>query len=177
MEINKTAIEGVFVVSLDERIDSRGCFVRLFCDKAMSEIVRDKIVNINMSSNKNRGTFRGFHMQKAPYSEVKIVKCVSGKIIDIALDLRPKSKTYGKTFQIELTASNNKMLIIPKGCAHAYLTLEDDSDVLYFVTEHYEPSSEVNILWSSIKDFDLPIQPLIISQKDSLGMNILDYHE
>jgi dTDP-4-dehydrorhamnose 3,5-epimerase len=177
MEISKTEIEGVFITQLNQLNDSRGHFTRLFCNRNLADVVCDNIVNVNMSSNKYQGTFRGFHMQKEPHSEVKIVKCTKGKILDIALDLRPNSKTYGKTYQIELSPSNNKMLIIPKGCAHAYLTLEDDSDVLYFVTEHYEPLSEISILWSSVKGLNLPIEPLVISDKDQLGTKLFNFHE
>ena len=175
MKISKTEIEGVLVVQLDQINDSRGHFMRLFCSKNLADVLNDDLVNINISSNKFQGTFRGFHMQKEPHSEIKIVKCTKGKIIDIALDLRPESKTYGKTYKIELNSSNNRMLIIPKGCAHAYLTLEDYSDVLYFVTEHYEPKSEVSILWSSVKNLELPFKPSFISDKDMSALNISDY--
>jgi dTDP-4-dehydrorhamnose 3,5-epimerase len=127
----------------------------------------------NFSSNKKTGTLRGFHYQNAPFSEIKLVTCVSGAIFDAILDLRPDSQTYLKTFTIFLKSDSNKSLYIAKGVAHAYLTLEDNSAVTYQVSEKYSKENTSGVTYLDPKvDVDWPISPTTVSEND-LSWNLL----
>jgi len=127
----------------------------------------------NFSSNKKTGTLRGFHYQNAPFSEIKLVTCVSGTIFDAILDLRPDSQTYLKTFTIFLKSDSNKSLYIAKGVAHAYLTLEDNSAVTYQVSERYSKENTSGVTYLDPKvDVNWPISPTNISEND-LSWNLL----
>jgi dTDP-4-dehydrorhamnose 3,5-epimerase len=125
------------------------------------------LVQINQSYNKSKYTWRGFHYQMHPFSETKIVRCISGSVLDCILDLRESSKTYLQTLQIELSSINSKMLYIPKGCAHGYLTLEENCELFYFHDEYYNPAFESGVKFDDKKiSFTLPFTPKIISDRD-----------
>jgi dTDP-4-dehydrorhamnose 3,5-epimerase len=168
MIFTKTGIEGAFIIDLNKIEDERGFFGRSFC---INEFKRNNIipniVQANISSNKKKGTLRGLHMQLAPFEETKIVRCTRGVIYDVLVDLRIASPTYLKWLGIELTSENFRMLCIPCGCAHGYLTLQDDTDVMYHVTEFYNPKAEVGFLWNDPAfKIEWPINPLLVSKKD-----------
>lgn len=168
MKIQKTKIEGVHIIEAEPRIDKRGYFARVFA----KEVLRDNgidfdIVHINRSFTKEKGTIRGIHYQIKPKQEDKIVQCLRGAILDIALDIRPRSRTYGQYVAIELSDQNKKMLLIPKGCGHAFQTLEADCLIEYFVTEYYSPENEKGVLWSDpYFKIAWPIKRAMLSEKD-----------
>lgn len=175
MKFTKTPIEGVYEVSLEPRIDDRGFFMRGWCEKEFQDAgLYFTFVQSNLSFNKKRGTLRGLHYQLAPHQEDKFVSCPQGAIFDVALDLRPDSKTYGKWYGAELSGENYKALLIPKGCAHGYITLQDNSLVFYQVSAFYCPEAERGICWDDSRfAISWPIAPALISKKDAITSGVL----
>lgn len=169
MNIRKTKIEGVYIIDLEPRRDGRGYFTRVFAaEELKKQGIAYKIVHINRSLTEKRGTIRGFHFQKSPRQEDKIVQCLQGSIFDVALDLRKSSKTYGKWVGFELNARNKKMLLISKGVAHAFQTLSKNTIVEYFVSEYYSPKHEAGIRWDDpFFKVHWPIKKATVSIKDS----------
>lgn len=168
MKIRRTLIEGVFVVEQDPKVDERGYFVRTFAKEILRKSgVKYNIVHINKSFTKQRGTIRGLHYQVSPFREDKIVQCLTGGIFDVAVDIRRKSSTFGKWIGIELSEDNNKMLLIPKGCAHGFQTLKPNSLVEYFVTEYYSAVHERGIAWNdSCFKIKWPVKKVHVSERD-----------
>lgn len=169
MIFHKTKIDGVFILVPEPRVDSRGYFARIFAKEELKKIgVSFPIVHINRSLSKNRGAIRGLHFQRKPKAEDKIVQCLKGKIFDVAIDIRRGSKTYGQWIGEVLDPINKKMLLIPKGCAHGFQALEDNSLVEYFVTEYYAPSYEFGIRYNDpYFAITWPIKNVIVSEKDN----------
>lgn len=168
MKFTKTNIEGVFIVGLEPHYDERGKFSRVFCKKEFNAIgVEKDFVQVNHSFTKKKGTVRGLHMQNSPKEEAKLIKCISGKVFDVAVDMRKDSSTYLQWTSVELSKENMKMIYIPEGCAHGFQTLEDNSEMLYFHSEYYSPEYEKTI---SFRDKQLniawPLEVAEISEKD-----------
>ncbi len=168
MIFKKTKIEGVFIIEPELKKDSRGYFARIFAKEELKKAGIDfSIVHINKSLSKEKGVIRGMHYQKAPRQEDKIIQCLAGKIFDVALDLRRGSKTYGQWVGQTLDAKNRKMLLVPKGCAHGFQTLEKNCLIEYFVTEYYSSSHELGIRHNdSFFKIKWPIKNAILSEKD-----------
>ncbi len=169
MHIIKTKIKGAYIIERTPLNDERGYFTRVFCKKELEGVgLCCNFVQSNMSGNFKKGTLRGLHAQKDGFEENKLVSCTRGKIYDVCVDLRKDSETYGKYVGVELSEENGKMLYIPEGCAHGYLTLEDDSQAVYFVTQYYMPGSEVGYRYDDpFLAIDWPIKEgLILSEKD-----------
>jgi dTDP-4-dehydrorhamnose 3,5-epimerase len=144
MTFTPTKIPGAYIIGREPRTDERGSFARMFCKHELEAAgLCGDIAQVNISTNSKRGTLRGLHSQKAKYAEDKLVTCVSGAIYDVCVDVRPESPMYKQWIGTELTADNGHALYIPKGCAHGYLTLMDDTQTLYFVSQFYAPDSEV----------------------------------
>lgn len=169
MIIEKTSIDGAFIIKRQPFTDERGYFTRMFCKNELGQAgIHADFVQSNLSMNKEAKTLRGLHSQKDEYAEEKLVSCTRGKIFDVCVDVRKNSKTFGQYVSAELTEENGVMLYIPKGCAHGYLTLEKNAQVLYFVTQFYEPGSEVGFRYDDPAfQIDWPIKSgLILSEKD-----------
>lgn len=168
MKFTKTKIKGVYIIEPEPREDSRGYFARIFAKEELKRIgISFSIVHINRSLSKDKGVIRGIHYQRYPKGEDKIIQCVQGKIFDVAIDIRKNSKTYGQWVGEVLDAQNKKMLLVPKGCAHAFQTLEKNSLVEYFVTQYYSPSYEQGIRYNDpFFHINWPIKNAIISVKD-----------
>jgi dTDP-4-dehydrorhamnose 3,5-epimerase len=169
MLFNKAPLPGLYEIELEKREDERGFFARFFCVNEYKEhSLENKIVQINNSYTFDKYTLRGLHYQLPPKSEVRIVRCLKGSLYDMSLDLRPKSPTFGKWYGVELSSENRKMVYIPKGFAHGFLTLEDNTEMLYMVTEFYSPDLERVIRWNDPKfDIKWPAKPKYLSEKDS----------
>ena len=169
MKITQTKISGVYVIELEPREDSRGYFARVFAKEELKKAGIDfSIVHINRSLTVDKGTIRGMHYQKKPKEEDKIIQCLSGKIFDVALDLRPASKTFGQWVSQTLNPKSKKMLLVPKGCAHGFQTLEKNTVVEYFVTQYYAPDFEKGIRYNDPKfNIKWPIKKAIVSEKDA----------
>ena len=168
LKITKLSFDGVYVVEPNPFTDSRGIFSRFFCKRELKNIIQDReIVNINYSKNYKKGAVRGLHYQKPPYAEMKMPRCISGKVLDIFVDIRKNSNTFLKWDSVVLSQENQKMLIIPEGFAHGIQSLEDNSQILYLSTEHFYDEHEDAL---NIKDphlnIKLPMPISDISEKD-----------
>lgn len=168
MKFKESPISGLFEVEGTPHVDERGLFVRLFCKREFAEIgFHEELVQINLSENTKKGTFRGFHYQVAPYQEVKLIRCVRGRVLDILVDLRANSPTFLQSVQIELSAANSKMVLVPKGLAHGFITLEENSSLLYHHTEFYNPAADRGVRFDDPKlKINLPLPIEAISPKD-----------
>ena len=148
MLVKRVGLGDVALVELEKKNDHRGYFARSFClEEFQSAGIRFPIAQCNVSQNERRGTLRGLHFQTDPFGEAKIVSCHRGAIFDVAVDIDPGSSTYLKWFGVELNQENSLMLYIPKGFAHGYLTLVDDSLVSYMVSTPYEPNAGTGYRW------------------------------
>ncbi len=149
MIATKTKLNGVYVIEPDRFEDERGFFARAWSTAELEALgVSGQFIEANTSYNHKRGTLRGLHWQAAPHGQDKLVRCTQGSIFDVAVDLRPDSATYRHWTSVELSAANRLMLYVPDGFAHGYLTLEDDSEVLYLVTSGYAPASARGARWN-----------------------------
>jgi dTDP-4-dehydrorhamnose 3,5-epimerase len=161
-------LAGAYIIELVKNGDDRGFFARLFCE---NEFTQHGLVchfcQINNSLSARKGTLRGMHYQLPPRAETKIVRCVRGALYDMIVDLRKGSPTFGHAFGADLSAQNRRMLYVPKGFAHGFLTLLDDTEIIYFVDEFYSPEHERCIRYNDPK-FGLrwPEPPTVISDKD-----------
>ncbi len=146
MEFIASDIEGVYVIRLKKLEDERGLFVRTFCKQDFKQIGFNKeFVQFNHSFNKYKGTIRGMHFQKTPYSETKLIRCIQGAVYDVAVDLRRGSHTFLQHFAIELSAENMVSILIPEGFAHGFQTLENNSALMYHHTQYYKPDAEAGV--------------------------------
>jgi dTDP-4-dehydrorhamnose 3,5-epimerase len=169
MIFTATPIPGAYLIDLEKRGDDRGFFARAFCAKefAAHQLVT-QFVQVNNSLSAQKGTLRGMHYQLAPKAETKLVRCIRGALYDLILDLRQGSPTFGQSFGAELSADNRRMMYVPKGFAHGFLTLADDTEAFYFVDEVYAPECERGIRWNDPR-FHLawPTAPVVLSDKDA----------
>ncbi len=169
MIFTETKLKGAFIVDAEKISDKRGFFTRIFCKKEFeARGLETELKQGNMSYNFTKGTFRGLHYQRTPYGEVKLVRCTNGALYDVIVDLRPDSATFKKWVGVELTADNFKMLYVPKGFAHGFITLADHTVAQYMVTEFYTPEAEGGIKWDDPQfGLELPIPINVISDKDN----------
>src|SRR5438105_1043773 len=138
MEFIPTKLQGALIVELTRIADERGFFARTWCQKEFAERgLNPNLAQCSTSFNKLNGTLRGMHYQVAPHAEAKLVRCTMGAIYDVTIDLRPDSTTFMQWHAVELTAENRQMLYIPEGFAHGFQTLEDNTEVLYQMSEFY----------------------------------------
>ena len=169
MRFAETQIPGVVVVEAEPHSDARGLFARLHCPDEFAAAGHAFVpAQTSLSRNPTRGTLRGLHYQPAPYGEVKLVRCVRGRVFDVAVDLRPQSPTFRRWTGAELSAENLKALLIPEGVAHGFLTLEADADVLYQITPRYEPGHEAGVRWNDPAfSITWPEEPALVSDRDA----------
>ncbi len=168
MIFTETPLRGAFVIDLEKQGDERGFFARAFCEREFSAHgLVTRFVQANDSLTAQRGTLRGMHYQLAPKAETKLVRCIRGALHDVILDLRSGSPTFGKSFGAELTAENRRMMYVPKGFAHGFLTLTHDSEAFYLVDEFFSPEHERGVRWNDPRfDIRWPFAPTTISDKD-----------
>lgn len=168
MQFNPAPLPGAYTIDLEKRGDSRGFFARVFCEHEFAEHgLETRFVQINNSLTGARGTLRGMHYQLPPAPEVKVVRCVRGSLYDVILDLRPDSPTFGKSFGAELSADNRRMMYVPRGFAHGFLTLEPDTEAFYLVSAFYAPECERGIRYNDPRfAIEWPMAPLETSEKD-----------
>jgi dTDP-4-dehydrorhamnose 3,5-epimerase len=168
MIFSKTAIPDAYIVDLEKKSDDRGFFARSWCWHEFGNCgLPNSLVQMNISFNRRKHTLRGFHYQVAPFQEDKLLRCIRGAVYDVVLDLRPKSPTFRRHITLELTAANYRMVLVPKGCANAFLTLADETEVTYLVSEFYTPEAERGVRWDD-PAFGIcwPAPPAVISDKD-----------
>ncbi len=168
MEFIPANISGLFTIRLEKVEDERGLFTRTFCKNEFLQIGFDKeFVQFNHSLNKKKGTIRGIHFQKPPYSECKLIRCIKGSVFDIAVDLRKDSPTFLKHFAVELNEDNMLSILIPEGFGHGYQVLSDNSALIYHHTNFYEPNSEGGIKYDDpLLMIEWPLPVTEISDKD-----------
>lgn len=171
MNVLKTDIEGVLIIEPTVHGDSRGYFMESFSqrDFAAQTGLEVRFVQDNESRSR-RGVLRGLHFQREPHAQAKLVRVVSGRVLDVAVDIRPESPTFGTYVAVELSGTNHRQLFIPKGFAHGYVVLEDDTVFQYKCDEYYHPESEDGIAWNDPQiaiRWPLAESEIILSEKDS----------
>ncbi len=170
MKFFETNLKGSYIIELEKLEDERGFFTRIWDEEIFqNKELNSKLVQISFSFNKKKGTLRGMHFQEKPFEETKTVRCIKGKIFDVIIDLRSNSKTYKKWISIELNSNDLKMIYIPEGFAHGFQTLEDNTEVMYQMSNWFSPEHAKGIRWND-QEFDIkwPINEPIISKKDQL---------
>ena len=175
MKINKTFIEDLLIIEPQLFKDHRGFFYESYNKNNLDKVVNVIFVQDNESKS-NKGVIRGLHFQAPPFDQTKLVRCVSGNILDVVVDLRTNSKTYGKFFSIELSSENNKQLFVPKGFAHGFQVLSEIAIVNYKVDEYYNPDSDSGLIWNDKDlsiDWNLDLKP-ILSKKDLKLISVKD---
>jgi dTDP-4-dehydrorhamnose 3,5-epimerase len=170
MIFTETKLKGAFILDVEKREDSRGFFGRTFCAKEFeSHNLTATFVQGNMSHNAKKNTLRGMHYQSDGAEEVKLVRCTKGALLDVILDIRKGSQTFGQHISVELSEKNSRQLYIPKGFAHGFLTLENNSEIAYLVSEFYTPGKENGIRWNDpFFKIDWKTDKPILSDKDAL---------
>ena len=169
MNVLELGVAGAYEVTLSRRGDERGWFARMFCQQTLADAGLDPRINqMNNSFSAARGTLRGIHYQEGMAEETKLVRAVGGSAFDVVVDLRPESPTYGKHAAITISAEQRNMLYVPRGCGHAVLTLEDDTELIYMASQAYDPSAERGVRWNEPRlDIPWPLEPVVVSDKDA----------
>jgi dTDP-4-dehydrorhamnose 3,5-epimerase len=169
MKFEETSLQGAWIIDINKYEDERGFFARTFCQREFLEHgLNTRVAQCNVSFNKKKGTFRGMHLQVSPFQEAKLVQCTSGAIYDIMIDLRPESPTYLQHLGVTLSAQDYRMLYIPEGFAHGFLTLEEDTNVFYQMSEFYAPECARGFRWNDLAfGITLPADITVISERDA----------
>ena len=168
MKFIKTPLDGAYLIELEPIADERGFFARSWCrEEFLSHGLNPNLAQCSISFNKKKGILRGMHYQEEPYQEAKLVRCYSGAIYDVILDLRPTSPSHRKWFSAELTATNRTMIYLPKGFAHGFQTLADNCELFYQISESYKPECSRGVRWNDPTfAIQWPIADRIISDRD-----------
>ena len=169
MRLTPTDLPDAVIIDLEPIEDARGFFARAWDERELAENgLETRIAQCNVSFNKRKGTLRGMHLQRPPYEEVKLIRCVRGSLFDVIIDVRPESTSYKGWTGVELSAHNRRTLYVPRGFAHGFQTLEDDTETFYMVSEFYVPDAEEGLRWNDPAfgiQWPLP-EPREISDKD-----------
>jgi dTDP-4-dehydrorhamnose 3,5-epimerase len=148
MVFTETRLAGAFIIEINPWEDERGFFARTWCQREFAAHgLKTEVRQCNISFNKEKGTLRGMHFQAKPHEEAKLVQCLRGTVYDVIIDLRPDSPTFQQWLGVELSAQNRRQLYIPEGFAHGFQTLEDDTEVFYYMFEFYHPESARGVRW------------------------------
>jgi dTDP-4-dehydrorhamnose 3,5-epimerase len=168
MIFTETALKGSFIISLEPYSDDRGWFARTYCKKEFAVIGHDKEwVQLNHSFTADKGTVRGMHFQHPPFSEIKMVRCIAGAVLDVIVDIRKDSPTFLQHISVNLSAANKQMIYIPMGFAHGFQTLEHNTELIYHHTEFYQPGVEGGLLYNDpLLNIQWPLPIQNISERD-----------
>lgn len=175
MIFHKTPITGLHVIEAKESFDKRGSFARVYCEKEFLEqgITVKPFVQMNHSWNSSKGTLRGMHFQFPPRGEEKLIRCIQGSVYDVAVDLREGSDTFLEWYGTILSEKNRKSIFIPRGFAHGFLTLQDNTQLFYHHTEFYAPGNEGAIAYDDPTiAINWPDEVVVISKRDSTHENL-----
>ncbi|HLH34423.1 MAG TPA: dTDP-4-dehydrorhamnose 3,5-epimerase [Alloacidobacterium sp.] len=149
MVFQPTKLPGVIEIQIEPKCDERGFFARSWCRKEFEDHgLNPALVQCSVSFNTRKGTLRGMHYQAPPYQEAKVVRCTRGSVYDVVLDLRPKSPAFKEWVAVTLTAERRNMVYIPEGCAHGFLTQEDETEVFYQMSEFYNAEAAMGARWN-----------------------------
>ena len=179
----ETGVKDLFIIEPQIFEDTRGFFLESYNYNDFKELGIENIFVQDNHSKSLKGVLRGLHFQKEKYSQAKLVRVLKGSVLDIAVDLRKDSETFGKYIAVELNEKNRKMFFIPRNCAHGYLTLEDNTEIFYKCDNFYNPKSEAGIMWNdrdlniewNFKKYGINENELIISEKDKKNMSFKEY--
>ena len=168
MKFTPTPVVGAFVIESEPIPDERGAFMRTWCAReAETHGLCAAVAQCSISSNRARGTLRGMHYQVAPAEETKVVRCIRGAIFDVVLDLRPEASSFRRWFGAVLSRDNHCAMYIPRGVAHGFITLEDDCDVYYQMSDVHEPSAARGVRWNDPAfGIEWPAEVRVISERD-----------
>ena len=186
MEVIKTEIEGVVIIEPRIFKDDRGYFYESFSQREFEEkVCRTTFVQDNQSKS-SYGVVRGLHFQKPPYSQSKLVRCIKGAVLDVAVDIRRGSPTFGKHVAVELTEDNHRQFFVPRGFAHGFAVLSEEAVFQYKCDNFYNKESEGSVAWNDVElaiDWRIPAEKVLLSEKDKLSKSIaeadflFDYNE
>ncbi len=168
MIFQETKLKGAYLIDLEPFQDERGLFARTFCQNEFKDIGHSKeFVQFNHSLTIPKATIRGLHYQKPPFAEIKLIRCIRGKVYDVIVDLRRQSPTFLQYIGVELSAQNMRMIYIPEGFAHGFQTLEENSELIYHHTAFYQPGVEGGVRYNDpTVGVEWPLEPTVISDKD-----------
>jgi dTDP-4-dehydrorhamnose 3,5-epimerase len=168
MIFTETQLKGAYIIDLKRIEDARGFFARGFCQNEFKQFnLNPNLVQLNIGFSHVKGTVRGMHFQKAPWTEAKLVRCTKGAIFDVIIDLRPASPTHKQWLGIELTEDNRRMLYVPEGFAHGYQTLVDNTEMYYQTSQFYAPEFATGVRYDDPAfGITLPLPVSIISTQD-----------
>lgn len=168
MKFSETPLAGAWIVDVEPHTDERGFFARTWCRREFEEHGIDAdFVQASLSYNRVAGTLRGMHFQRPPHAETKLVRCVRGAIYDVIVDLRRESGSYGRWTGLELSANNRRGLLVPKGFAHGFITLDDNTEVLYQISAYYTPGSGTGLRHDDRQlGIEWPVPVKVIDDKD-----------
>ena len=171
MKISETPLAGAYILENDIYRDDRGSFTCFYIEKDfINNNLNTKWTQINSSLSFDERTLRGLHFQYPPYAQAKLIRVIQGSIFDVIVDIRPQSKTFGKYFFYVLSENNNKMLYISNGFAHGFMTMENNTKIMYNVSEPYKQEHEETIIWNDeVLNIQWPASPLKLSPKDLNG--------
>ena len=177
MEVTKTDIEGVVIIEPRIFKDERGYFYESFSQREFEEkVCRTTFVQDNQSKS-SYGVLRGLHFQKPPYCQSKLVRCIKGAVLDVAVDIRKGSPTFGKYVAVELTEENHRQFFVPRGFAHGFAVLSEEAVFQYKCDNFYNKESEGSVAWNDPElniDWRIPFDKVLLSEKDKLSKNIAD---
>lgn len=168
MRFNATPLAGAFLIEIEAKVDERGFFARIWCEREFAKKgIEMQVRQCNLSVNRAKHTLRGMHYQAGEHAEAKVVSCARGSIYDVIIDLRPASSTFKRHYAVELNDDNRRMLYIPSGLAHGFETLTDHTEVYYQMSSFYEPSAARGVRWDD-PAFGIrwPAPPRVISERD-----------
>jgi dTDP-4-dehydrorhamnose 3,5-epimerase len=168
MRFSEIPLKGAYIIDLEPFIDSRGFFARTYCKREFNSIGHSgEFVQFNHSSSSHKGTLRGMHLQLPPCAEIKLIRCTSGRVYDVIIDLRRNSETFLQHIGVELSEENRKMIYIPEGFAHGFQTLEDHTQLIYHHTAYYSPEHDRGFHYADPAfAINWPLDPQHISEKD-----------
>ena len=179
MKIENTPLKDCFIIHDTVHGDARGYFIETFNQRDFAAATGLAIVFVqDNQSRSSKGVLRGLHMQKGPAAQAKLVRVLEGSVLDIAVDLRKESPTFGKHYAIELTADNHKQFFVPAGFAHGFVVLSDAATFFYKVDKFYQPGNEVGIMYNDKDlniDWKLPTSELVFSEKDKTLGSFAEY--
>ena len=169
MIFTKTRLKGAYIIEPEKLKDERGFFARSFCVKEFEEFgLNPRLVQCNISFNLKKGTLRGMHYQLAPCTEAKLIRCTRGSIYDVIVDLRGNSRSFQNHFGVKISAADHKMIFVPEGFAHGFITLEDHTEIFYQMSEFYSPQHAAGFRWNDpIFNIEWPMEPVVISERDN----------
>ena len=179
MEIKERKLKGVYEITLAPHMDQRGFFMRTFDNEIFKKAgLHREWVQENHSRSEQKGIVRGLHFQLPPFSETKMVRCINGAVLDVFVDLRKGSSTFGQWDSIELSADNKKMILIPRGFAHGFCTLTEISEVVYKVDNYYSKADERGLMWNdSDIGIEWPVEKPVLSEKDLRNLRLQEFVE